>query len=152
MQSTDLDVASGAPSIFYLIIAGRLVPSPFPRSCTRSILFLPFFFFFYCTLTHFLGLQMKFTLHSFIYFTHQNNSGERNLFQWVDVGLFCHGFGESAWCKEVGIPLLQCKLLHNPVIPHEKLTRLGKQRVYSSQGQYFVLFFSLLLQQDRGVM
>lgn len=112
----------------------------------------PILFSFYCTLTHFLGLQMKFTLHSFIYFTHQNNSGERNLFQWVDVGLFCHGFGESAWCKEVGIPVLQCKLLHNPVIPQEKLTRLGKQRVYSSQGQCFVLFFSLLLQQDRGLM
>lgn len=83
---------------------------------------------------------MKFTLHSFIYFTHQNNGGERDLFQWVDVGLFYQGFGESAWCKEVGISVLQCKSLRNPVIPQEKLTRLGKQRVYSSRGQCFVFF------------
>lgn len=46
MQSADLDVPSGALSILYLIIARRLVPSPFPRSYPHSILSLSHFFFF----------------------------------------------------------------------------------------------------------
>lgn len=148
MQSADLDVPSGALSILYLIIARRLVPSPFPRSYSHSIWFLSHFFF-YCTLTHFFSLQMKFILHSFIYFIHQNNSREMDLFQWVDVGLFSIKALVSAQCKEAGIPVLQCKSLHNPVIPQQKLTRLGKQRALQFTGS---LIFFLLCQQNQGVM
>lgn len=84
---------------------------------------------------------MKFILHSFSYFIHQNNSREMDLFQWVDVGLFSVKALVSAQCKEAGIPVLQCKSQHNPVIPQQKLTRLGKQRALQFTGSLFFFPF-----------
>lgn len=64
-----------------------------------------------------------------------------DLFQWVDVELFSVKALVSAQCKEAGIPVLQCKSQHNPVIPQQKLTRLGKQKALQFTGSLFFFPF-----------
>lgn len=42
--------------------------------------------------------------------------------------------------KVAGIPVQQCKSLHNPVIPQQKLTRLDKREDLQFTGSLFFFF------------